>query len=117
MNKSRLTAHAGKPRRRKSYIKKLALSIFVTIFVLGFSTFYNTRYVDAHSNSYNNSGKTKYYKTIEIDSGDTLWNIAEKYMDNHYDSVYTYIEELKEINGLSSDDIQDGQFLMISYYI
>ena len=79
MNKSRLTAHAGKPRRGKSYIKKLALSIFVTIFVLRIqSLVYNTRYVDAHSNSYNNSGKTKYYKTIGDLIPATLYGILQK---------------------------------------
>ena len=45
--------------------------------------------------------KQKCYKSIEISYGDTLWNIAEKYMNNDYDSVQAYMKEQKEINGLS----------------
>lgn len=60
--------------------------------------------------------KQKCYKSIEISYGDTLWNIAEKYMNNDYDSVQAYMKELKEINGLSGDKIYEGKYLMVPYY-
>ena len=56
------------------------------------------------------------YKTVSVSSGDTLWNIAEKYMNNDYDSVQAYMKELKEINGLSGDKIYEGKYLMVPYY-
>ncbi len=55
------------------------------------------------------------YKSIEIKTGDTLWEIAEEYRTADYDSVYDYINELKAINGLMSDDIQAGQYLTVVY--
>lgn len=35
------------------------------------------------------------YKSIEVKHGDTLWNIAETYMDDRYDSVAEYVNVLK----------------------
>lgn len=41
---------------------------------------------------------SKYYKSIVISDSDTLWSIAETYMDEeHYDSVPEYILSLIHI--------------------
>lgn len=72
--------------------------------------------VSAHDNHLGTVQKQKCYKSIEIVSGDTLWNIAETYMDDDYDSVQSYIKELKQINGLHGDQISEGRYLMVSYY-
>lgn len=71
------------------------------------------------SNAKDDSVKTsyKYYKSITIDNNDTLWSIAEEYMDKeHYDSVNDYINEVKNMNSLTSDEIQYGEYLIIPYY-
>ena len=60
--------------------------------------------------------RIKYYKSIQIHSGDTLWNIAEEYITEDYESFNAYITEVKKINKLSSDQIQDSQYLMVPYY-
>lgn len=56
-----------------------------------------------------------YYKSIEIQNGDTLWSIAEEAKPSESDSTADYVEILKQINGLDSDEIQAGQHLIISY--
>lgn len=43
-------------------------------------------------------------------------NIAEENMSDDYESVNDYITEVKKINKLSSDQIQDSQYLMVPYY-
>lgn len=59
----------------------------------------------------------KYVKSILIESGDTLWSIAERFADKeHYDNCFEYIEEIKQINGLKSDRIQAGKHLMVVYH-
>ena len=59
----------------------------------------------------------KYYKSIAVTGYDTLWSIAEKYMDEeHYDSITDYIEEVKSMNSLTNDTIHYGDYLIIPYY-
>ena len=56
-----------------------------------------------------------YYTSIEIQPGDTLWNIAEETMTSEYSSVPEYVKVLKEINSLDSDQLEAGQNLIIAY--
>lgn len=114
MNAHRL--HVASKRRRQVYMKKIILMFTACVLVFGLSIFLSNDFVDAHGNSEEASLQHKYYTSIEITSGDTLWGIAEKYMDENYDSIYEYIYELKDINGLESDDIQDAQYLTVAYY-
>lgn len=59
----------------------------------------------------------KYYKSIEVSGDDTLWSIAETYMDqNHYASIHDYIVEVKFMNALTDDEIYYGEYLIIPYY-
>ncbi len=59
----------------------------------------------------------KYYKSITVSNSDTLWSIAEEYMDNeHYDSVKDYIAEVMTMNALTDDEIHYGEHLIVPYY-
>lgn len=59
----------------------------------------------------------KYYTQIEIQSGDSLWTIAGKYMKNGpYKSRTEYINEVAELNQLSGTMIIKGQYLIVPYY-
>lgn len=68
-----------------------------------------------HSKAAQNAS-TKYYTSIEIEKGDTLWSIAENYITPEYPNTQKYVEEIKEINHLGDDDIHTGQYLMIPYF-
>lgn len=59
----------------------------------------------------------KLYKSIQINSGDTLWSIAKEYTDQNYQSVEEYMDELVKINHLSTDLIVEGQYLTVVYYV
>ena len=59
----------------------------------------------------------KYYKSITVSRGDSLWIYAAEYADeDHYDSYQNYIDEVLQINGLFSEDITIGQHLVVPYY-
>ena len=58
-----------------------------------------------------------YYTSIEIQPGDTLWNIAEETMTSEYSSVPEYVKVLKEINSLDSDQLEAGQNLIYTLCI
>lgn len=115
MNAHRL--YAESKRRREVYVRKLTAVIAALILVMCASVLLGCNFADAHDSTAESSVEYRYYKSIEIHSGDTLWGIAETYMDDsRYDSVNDYISEVKEINGLDSDDIQDSQYLTVVYY-
>lgn len=58
----------------------------------------------------------KYFTSVKIQSGDTLWDLAQTYYSNEYESLTDYIEDVKKINSLTSDSIHAGKYLMIPYY-
>ncbi len=85
----------------------LATILFITI---------GSAFSDAHGNAQESPITYKYYKSIIIQPGDTLWDIALEYKTDDYGSTQEYVDELKEINSLESDSIQESQYLMIAYY-
>lgn len=59
----------------------------------------------------------KYYKSITVSRGDSLWTYAAEYADeDHYGSYQNYIDEVLQMNGLSSESITAGQHLVVPYY-
>lgn len=58
----------------------------------------------------------KYYTSIELNDGDTLWSIADTYASKGYQRKADYIAEVKELNQIDEDDIHSGQHLLIPYY-
>ena len=64
------------------------------------------------------NASTKYYTCIfRWCSGDSLWDIAQKYMTDEYTSTQDYIDEVVSINNLNNDSsIVAGTNLVIPYY-
>ncbi|MDE6759257.1 MAG: LysM peptidoglycan-binding domain-containing protein [Lachnospiraceae bacterium] len=92
------------------YNNKIMLTIG-TVLILSISIIGSIAVVKAdESVQYNKS-----FISIEIESGDTLSSIAEEYaiMDTEYDD---YIQEVRNINNLSSDTIHSGCYLMVPVY-
>lgn len=77
--------------------------------------FFNTFFVSAHGNQAEEPVSFTYYKSIVIQPGDTLWDIAEENMTSDCQSVEQYIDTLKTLNSLESDEIHAGENLMIAY--
>ncbi|MBR2404007.1 MAG: LysM peptidoglycan-binding domain-containing protein [Lachnospiraceae bacterium] len=58
----------------------------------------------------------KYYTSIQIESGDTLWAIASEYITDDYSDMNEYIREVCSINHISEDEIHAGQYIVVPYY-
>ncbi|MBE5960498.1 MAG: LysM peptidoglycan-binding domain-containing protein [Lachnospiraceae bacterium] len=54
--------------------------------------------------------------SVQIESGNTLWSIAKEYYTEDCGSFNSYVEEIKRANGLDSDEIHAGCYLIVPYY-
>ena len=60
--------------------------------------------------------RSKYYTSISVEQGDTLWGIAASYATDEYTDYYEYIAEVMSINNMKSEHIKSGDKLCIPYY-
>lgn len=102
-------------RRREVFSNKMIMLILAVSIAIAAGVFGTSNPVDAHDTSQTETLSVKCYKSIELQEGDTLWGIAETYMDDTYESVDEYISELKRLNNLESDEIHEGCYLMVAY--
>lgn len=99
-------------RERRQKIVKLSFMVAATLCAI---MIFAASYGAIKSNA--NTG-FKYYTKITVETGENLWDIADKYIDyNIYESKNSYIAEVKRMNHLDdSDDIMAGQTLIVPYY-
>lgn len=102
--------------RRQQEMKKNFLILLMTVCLIMFGSVSLNGF---RSNAKDDSVETsyKYYKSIVVTNDDTLWSIAEQYMDEeHYKSINDYINEVKNMNSMADDVIHYGDHLIIPYY-
>ena len=105
----------NKIRRQKEMRKNFLLTIMAICLAITFSFSVNSFLSNAKSG--NEPISYKYYKSITISNGDSLWSIANEYMDDeHYSSTNDYIKEVKHLNSLKSDYISYGESIIVPYY-
>jgi len=110
------TRAISKRRARQLEVQRnillLCLSLLIILLVTLWLTSISTQASDMeHQPSY------KYFKSIEVSAGDTLWSIAEANMDEeHYSHPSDYVAEVKRMNALTSDRIVAGSYLIVPYY-
>lgn len=60
--------------------------------------------------------RTRSYKSIQINQGDSLWSIASEHYSEEWKSIPEYIDLIKSCNSLYEDQITAGCYLVIPYY-
>lgn len=105
----------NKIRRQREMRKNFLIFVMTVCLIVTFSLTCSAFHANAKEDS--DAVSYKYYKSIAINRDDTLWSIAEEYMDeDHYDSAEDYIREVKDMNSLQDDVIHYGEYLVIPYY-
>ncbi|MCD8241058.1 MAG: LysM peptidoglycan-binding domain-containing protein [Lachnospiraceae bacterium] len=100
-----------KQERRRVIILLVVTLILIFAFGVGFGTLLTRAQEPTSQESY------KYYTSIEIEKGDTLWSIADEYMDSvHYADKSDFISEVMTLNHMGSSSIVSGQKLIVPYY-
>lgn len=97
-------------RRRRILISMFAMLIMTCVIMTG-SMLYSSIRTQA-GNGF------KYYTSVTIQSGETLWSLADEYVDyDYYKDKNLYISEVCSINHLDEDcTITTGQILIVPYY-
>ena len=62
------------------------------------------------------SNREKYYTSILVEEGDTLWSIADEYMTSEYTDRDSFMDEVREMNHLTGSVIHADSTLLIPYY-
>ena len=94
-------------KQRILFYLLIAIAIMVTVICVFAMT----------SNAKQDHNMYKYYTSVQVEDGNSLWSIAEEYSDlDTYASYIDYIDEVKQINHISGDDIHAGEYLTIPYY-
>lgn len=72
--------------------------------------------INAFASSNDSAEYHKYYTSIQVENGDTLWSIADQYMTGCDMDKQSYIDEVCQLNHLSDDQIHSGDYLIVAYY-
>ncbi len=114
-----LEKHIGRPSRNTTVkirtVQRVGIfltGLFLTLFVLAFAAFVGKEPVEASDGL----EVRKDYICVEVEEGDCLWDIAEKYGAGAC-SLEDFVAETEEINGIRKDTVlQPGNKLMIPCY-
>lgn len=101
---------------RRSTVRRVkrVLMLAVMIVVLG-SGFCGNILMNAMADDHMNHDQEIFYKSIEIQDGDTLWKIAQDYAGELDLSVSEYVDRLRQMNSLQEDTIHAGRHLTVMY--
>ena len=102
--------------KKKQAIKRQALLADVMFLTILATVFVITGCLKANQVKASSAKEENvYYKTIQVEEGDTLWTLADQYMGSNSFDRQQYIDEVKEMNHLTDDTIESGAYLMIPY--
>ena len=90
---------------------KIRFTIFMVIVILSLFT------VVSSVAGFNiaNSTSMSQYNCVEVQSGDTLWNIASEYKPDNKD-VREVVYDICNVNDIKADDLTAGQKILIPVY-
>lgn len=94
--------------KRRIWLAGAAVLLLVLLFSIGF--------ISKTVTAQRAGSRQKLIASVEIKQGDTLWGIASSYISEEYGSISEYIEEIKASNGLISDEIHAGNYIIVPYY-
>lgn len=96
--------------RKRFRLTMIAVMLVVFISIIGSNT--RSKAETVHDSALNVS-----YQSIMIGSGESLWSIATKQTAHIPElNCKDYVSEIKTINGLTSDNIRYGDYLIIPVY-
>lgn len=112
MNRTVDIMREGQNYYRQNKLRIWLLGTVLLVFMVVCSVLFFTKTVTAQRDG----NRTKLATSIEVKQGDTLWSIASNYITDEYDDMNEYIEEIKVSNGMATDTIHAGNYIIVPYY-
>ena len=103
-------------KKRRQIAKRRIILLLAAVFVIIIGSIVFGSVFSSAKDPATDVPQYKYYKSITIERGDSLWSIAEEYCTDDCKDTREYINELKELNALTSETIHEGQHLLVTYY-
>ena len=94
-------------KRRRQVAKRRMILLLAALFVITVGSIVCGSIFSSAKDPATDIPQYKYYKSITI---------AQEYRTDAYEDTQDYIDELKELNGLTSERIHEGQHLVVAYY-
>lgn len=108
-NNSRRRAAQIKRQKRKAVVFSMTFAIVILLgLTLGS--------VSSYARQNRTVERTKCYKSVMVESGDTLDTIAIDNMSVEFRTRQAYVDEVKFINHISDDTIHAGSYIVVPYY-
>lgn len=104
-----LSRRARAVQLQKQVIALIGIIVVSILILLGSS-------ISAFASARSRENLHKYYTSIQVKSGDTLWDIAGQYAVKDVMSRQDFIDEVSRLNGLSDGLIHSGDYIVITYY-
>lgn len=101
-------------RKQKEYTQKRITILFCSL--VAFAMFSMVMLSTIHAQAAPTETSYKYYTSVQIHSGDTLWDISSDYITSEYTDMNEYMNEVCAINHISRDEIYAGQYIVVPYY-
>ena len=115
MSRSERRIKNNKIRRQRQLRRNILMLIFTFVFILTLSI--GGFAIGSKAQDKENVVLYKYYTNVEVQYGESLWDIADTYFcEDKYENYDHYISEVMQINGLYSEDITAGSYLIVPYY-
>ena len=90
--------------------RKIMLAIGIIISIIIAFMLYSNRAVAENSRPV-----YTYYTSYEIQSGDTLWSIADQFMTPEQSDKEAFIDNIKKLNHIGGENITAGKYIVIEY--
>lgn len=115
MNASKLKSCQRALFLRRERISRVMPALFALLATVGMIFISAVSYRSIRTSA---SSGFKYYTSVTVENGETLWDIADEFIDyTHYKNKNSYITEVQNINHLDENcSIDAGQILILPYY-
>ena len=100
---------AARIRYRRKLIGWTAMAVVAFVIILCGS-------IHIFASSTDNRPYNKYYTSVRVEDGDTVWSIADKYIDGYAIDKRDYVDEVCKLNNLSDGQVNSGDYIVVSYY-